>query len=227
MGRIMNNFLESDQKAKDFFNLKEAKSRGHYKADIFVDVYEDDYEQGEGDNVNSYTLATLTNQSFRGLVNELEDYVGEKRGWECANINNYEWASEIHTSQLQDSYGNEASKYDIDMWKDGNKQLYSAHFHILVSRVGESPVSADEFKAVGLKLSESKHKKDFPKVKEGNIFKSYYYQNLQDSHKDRDLSYPIPMKIGDAKYMDIKDESIEALVLWANRNGLITYSEVR
>jgi len=107
------------------------------KVTIHVDVYEDDYEEGEGKRVHGYTVDWLKNETIKaddllnflgrelGLSNEPNDYTIDDDGY-------------IHTSRLEDSEGLEASQDEIDLWKLGGKKLYSAQYTIIPEAVGQS-----------------------------------------------------------------------------------------
>jgi hypothetical protein len=107
------------------------------KVTIHVDVYEDDYEEGEGKRVHGYTVDWLKNETIKaddllnflgrelGLSNEPNDYTIDDDGY-------------IHTSRLEDSEGLEASQDEIDQWKWGAKKLYSAQYTIIPEAVGQS-----------------------------------------------------------------------------------------
>jgi len=104
------------------------------KVTIQVDVYEDDYEEGEGKNVNSYTglknSIVKANDLIKFLADNVSlsddpnDYVLDDNGF-------------INTSRLENADGSEASEYEIEKWKKGEMKLYSAHYTIIVQAIGK------------------------------------------------------------------------------------------
>jgi len=102
---------------------------------VSVSVYKDSYEEGETENVNNYNLNYIDGNlvSPKELVNFLskEIYTSEDSSDYVILDNN------IHTSQLQDADGSKASKSEIEEWKKGNLELYSANFVISVSIISE------------------------------------------------------------------------------------------
>ena len=102
---------------------------------VSVSVYKDSYEEGETENVNNYNLNYIDGNlvSPKELVNFLSKniYTSEDSSDYVILDNN------IHTSQLQDADGSEASKSEIEEWKKGNLELYSANFVISVSIISE------------------------------------------------------------------------------------------
>jgi len=123
------------------------------KVTIHVDVYEDDYENGEGKSVNSYTVDWLKNPIVDAkdllkylsnnvyLSDDPNDYVIDEEGY-------------IHTSRLEDNEGSEASKNEIEKWKNREIKLYSAHYLIIVEAVSKSrkPSQLELHNATGIQL---------------------------------------------------------------------------
>jgi len=94
---------------------------------IFVDVYEDDYEQGEGKNVNSYEVNWLKDPQV--LAKDLVKYLSEEL-YLSENPNDYAIDDDgnIHTDQLQDDDGIHVNdKATLERWKKGEEKLYNAH----------------------------------------------------------------------------------------------------
>jgi hypothetical protein len=111
---------------------KDAKIRINY---VDVSVYKDSYEEGETDNVNNYDMNHIKGSivSPQELVNFLAKniYTSENPADYVIMDNN------IHTSQLQDADGSEASDSEREEWIKGNLELYSANFIISVSIISE------------------------------------------------------------------------------------------
>jgi hypothetical protein len=97
---------------------------------IFVDVYEDDYEQGEGKNVNSYEVNWLKDPQVK--ASDLVKYLSEEL-YLSENPNDYAIDDDgnIHTDQLQDDDGIHVNdKATLERWKKGEEKLYNAHYYI-------------------------------------------------------------------------------------------------
>jgi len=118
---------------------------------IFVDVYEDDYEQGEGKNVNSYEVNWLKDPQV--LAKDLVKYLSEEL-YLSENPNDYAIDDDgnIHTDQLQDDDGIHVNdKATLERWKKGEEKLYNAHYYIRPLAVKNRRPSVDELsKATGI-----------------------------------------------------------------------------
>ena len=129
------------------------ESSGYYKASMLVDVYEDSYKEGEGQHVNSWESKIKAND-LNSLLKKVANEVGANRitDLEYGNLNDYDWGSEIWYSIMvdEDNYPVKPNSPDFKMWKQGDKILYSQRWHIIVSRIGESPIPEQEFKKLGL-----------------------------------------------------------------------------
>jgi ankyrin repeat protein len=126
------------------------ENKESYKALVFCDVYEDSYEEGEGKNVSSY-MEKFSKKSLEALIADIESYVDTKRSdWNFDNINEYGWASELWTDTLRTGENTESSESEMQSWKAGEITLYSYSYHILISKVFEGEVSAEELQSVGI-----------------------------------------------------------------------------
>ena len=134
----------SNQTSKSYYTVK----------NIYVNVYEDSYEKGEGKRVQSYDIDYLNGKKFKSLndlVIALEDYIGNKEYWNLSYMNEYEEYAEIFSSIITDADGDELSPNQLSQWKAGKIKGYSTQFHVLVSKViGIMPVPAEEFIALGI-----------------------------------------------------------------------------
>lgn len=117
------------------------KYKLHIK-DVFADVYEDDYENGEGDRVNGFDQSV--NKSFDN-INDLLEYLSKKviyrditRG-DCSVIDN-----RIHTSVLVDEDNSPVFGAQMEKWKAGKIKLYSANYNIPVYFVREVEPTEEE-----------------------------------------------------------------------------------
>lgn len=104
-----------------------------------VDVYEDDYEHGEGDFVNNWLIRNsdeLCTRNFESIEDALKA-VCEEEGWD---FNKDEWISTgAETGQdfgifngmvhVNDD-SSEPSEYEIEQWKIGKHKLYLAEVRV-------------------------------------------------------------------------------------------------
>ena len=113
-----------------------------YKAQIEFSAYEDDYNEGEGAYVNGWneTLEADTKSELRNKI--LEATYSKWEDLDDEQINEYDWATEYHTSYLAnaDNEG-DATPREIEAWKKGEMKLYAINCHILVTEVTEKKAS--------------------------------------------------------------------------------------
>lgn len=107
---------------------------------ISVDVHEDNYEQGEGRVVTSYSLPEYKGRTF-DFDGELLKFFYYELGLSM-DANDYVIIDNcIHFDQLQDEEGSEASEYAMEEWRKGEKVLYNAHYTICLDGVIERELS--------------------------------------------------------------------------------------
>lgn len=110
--------------------LKEAAGEVSYYFKAFCDVYEDDYEEGEGGHVNSYKVKDEVSAS--SLKEALKEFVENSLYFTYYDGMNFDDISEgyVSASFLVNSNNEEASENEIDMWELGELTLYSCNAHI-------------------------------------------------------------------------------------------------
>jgi negative regulator of sigma E activity len=114
-----------------------------------VIIYEDDYEQGEGELVNSYNFSYNKRvQTITEILKYITNYVrGEKfdmKNWE------YEDGT-ARCSFLVDEDNTEPSNSQIKAWKEGKEKLYIAEVNVSITTVvGSYPTTDKEFEAEGI-----------------------------------------------------------------------------
>ncbi len=115
--------------------VKKSDYKLHIK-DYFVEVYVDDYEQGQGTKaVNSYS--EKVNKSFDG-ISDLLEYVRKSVTYAKTMKGDLTVMDDtIRISMLVDGDNSPASDNDIFKWENGKKELYSAEFTIPVYLVKE------------------------------------------------------------------------------------------
>ena len=103
------------------------------------DIYIDDYEQGELDRVNGYTV---TNEVEANDVWEaIEKYFETTLYYNFKKDNSSksdEVENELHYSVLVDVEALEASENQIEKWKQGKEKLYSSNITITVYEIIET-----------------------------------------------------------------------------------------
>ena len=103
------------------------------------DIYIDDYEQGELDRVNGYTV---TNEVEANDVWEaIEKYFETTLYYDFKKDNaskSDEVENELHYSVLVDVENLEASENQIEKWKQGKEKLYSSNITIAVYEIIET-----------------------------------------------------------------------------------------
>lgn len=125
-----------------------------YKINVtycYADVYEDDYEKGEGDFVNQWDMKDIVGvyDSIEKLLKMLKYY-----GF-STSIKDYAFDSmnnAIISDLLTDADGMEAYKTDIEKWKNGEIMLYNARLCCGVEIVASRPMTDDDAKELGLEI---------------------------------------------------------------------------
>ena len=112
----------------------------------YVDVYEDDYEQGEGAHVNTWEADVRgTYRSIQDLVNAISQY-----GF-SDNVSDYGYIDgRIFTDAMVDVDNDEPSAAQIEAWKRGEEQLYAARFDVTVNVGDVHPMTEEEAESLGI-----------------------------------------------------------------------------
>jgi hypothetical protein len=111
-----------------------------YKIVSFHNVYEDNYEKGELKQVNSYVLDAII--EAKNHIAAIQKYFSDSLYYSF-NIDNAgkEETDCLHYSNLVDGDNLEASKSDIELWKCGDKILYSNNTIIEVFEVKKCDIN--------------------------------------------------------------------------------------
>jgi chemotaxis protein histidine kinase CheA len=106
-------------------------------------VYEDDYNEGEGNQVNSF--GERENKSFSN-VSDFFKYINNTILYYDMNKEYFSIMDDgrIVTSILVDEDNSPASKMEIEEWKKGNRKLYSANYNFYVTLTKEKTPTANE-----------------------------------------------------------------------------------
>ena len=115
-----------------------------------VDVYEDSYEQGELDYIQSYDA------SLKGMYRSLNDLLYELGTCGFSNkVQDYYLnidTGELWTDSLQNDDGEEPSDIEMQLFKEGKINLYAAHLNVGISIVSEHNITETEAEELGLTI---------------------------------------------------------------------------
>jgi hypothetical protein len=139
-----------------------------------ADVFEDDYNEGEGEQVNSFS--EKVNKSFAS-GEELLKYISKNVLYKDVKKEYYSIMDDdgrIVTSILVDENNSAASENEIEKWKKGDKKLYSASYNFYITLTQEKTPSADELSKL-LGISVYKKGGRLSKYANGGSTKSFEY----------------------------------------------------
>lgn len=90
----------------------------------WVDVYEDSYEEGEGNQVSSYDISLKGSYTLKELMKEFSYYgfSDKPSDYGCWYENGY---SELMTDALLCEDNTEPSKSELESWKKGELELFT------------------------------------------------------------------------------------------------------
>lgn len=120
------------------------------RSKAFVDVAEDDYEQGEvGGYINSWDFDVRGEYtSIQQLINAIaeESYVFSK------NLDDYSfYDGTLHTSAMVNNDNMEPGEYEYEAWKNGEETLYVADMRLNLEVGSVHEMTDDEAKMFGIK----------------------------------------------------------------------------
>lgn len=109
----------------------------------WVDVYEDNYDEGEGNQVNHWGKDDV-NESI-GNPEELFNFISNHIIYKDVTAKDFSVLDgRLETSILVDDDNSPASDNDIELWKQGKKTLYSANYNIDINMLAEKTPSDEE-----------------------------------------------------------------------------------
>lgn len=116
-----------------------------------IDCYVDDYENGEGDYANSWDF------DVRGEYDSAEDLIkaiAKETYLFDFGIKDFVFTDgAIQTTDLVDEESIKADKHDIELWKKGEKILYSATMYLPLECVSDKhEMTEDEAEEFGFEL---------------------------------------------------------------------------
>lgn len=101
-----------------------------YLIKTYFDVYEDDYNEGEGKHVNSWDYESkhdAIESALQQHFDKLDLSYDAEHLYVEDGIRSYSWTV--------DQRNDEATKDQIEYWKEGKKQLYSLHANIKIYKL--------------------------------------------------------------------------------------------
>ena len=207
----------TDRNPKKYPRLEEGgdvSGEHHYKVNLkywVADVYEDNYEQGEGDHVNS----------FDGKVHKTFEFVDDLIRYISTNILYKDVSKEefdiqdgvMSTSLLVDEANVPATDSEIELWKEGEIKLYSANYSFYVQLVEEKEATENDLrKMLGFQIA-NEYSSDF---KEGSQVRTTVFMSTEDIGGDEDIEVGT---IGVVMAEPMDDEQLVGVQL----NGSIHY----
>lgn len=108
----------------------------NYIVKSFHDVYVDDYNEGEGDYVNSYALSgeVQANTPNEAVTAYLRDNLGYNLDFNNCEVSPEE-VNRVQTSCLVDADNMQPDNSMYEQWKAGKLECYSNHIDMFVYEV--------------------------------------------------------------------------------------------
>jgi hypothetical protein len=111
------------------------------------EVYKDDYNEGETDYVNGYSLKSkiINSETTKEAIQKyFEDELYYKFNVDYAYIDHEEdidaSKNTLHYSVLVDNENSEASEYEIELWKKGELELYANNIFLTIHELTEATI---------------------------------------------------------------------------------------
>ena len=102
-----------------------------YRLTAQAEIHLDDYEQGQLEHRNSYTLPS---QDYNSLQGSLQAYI-EWQGLDYAKDNIVVDGELIYTSYLVDADSTEATREQVEKWKKGKLELYDMTLYFIIEDI--------------------------------------------------------------------------------------------
>jgi hypothetical protein len=177
----------TDRNPKKYPRLEEGgdvSGEHHYKVNLkywVADVYEDNYEEGEGSHLNS----------FDGKVHKTFEFVDDLIRYISTNILYKDVSKEdfdiqdgvMSTSMLVDEANVPATDSEIELWKEDEMKLYSANYSFYVQLVQEKEATEEELREM-LGLQGGGYSSMF---KEGSQVKTTVFMSTEDIGGDENI----------------------------------------
>ena len=118
----------------------------------FAEVFEDDYERGEHNYVNTWDM-----KDYVGTYDSIEDLVDALSNWGFSDkVKDYGFFEdndgEILSDILTNDEGYKASKHEIEQWENGEIKLYVSRLSCGVELITTRPMTNDDAKMLGLEI---------------------------------------------------------------------------
>jgi hypothetical protein len=113
-----------------FFTLKQQEIMKTFKIESSHSVYIDDYEQGEGAQVNSYEMDGII--KAENPVQAIEKYMEDVVGYDFDIKHSLIEDNTVFYSSLVDGENIQASESQKERWEQGKCILYTNQFSIVI-----------------------------------------------------------------------------------------------
>jgi len=116
-----------------------------YQISSYHEIYEDNYEEGEFDQVNSYDIGPWVIKAdtpMEAIAKYYNDYLHREFKPEYVTSDD-EQANTLYDSFLEDESGLKPTEYERNEWKEGRMKLYANNATIFVHEL--TPVDLTEF----------------------------------------------------------------------------------
>ena len=119
----------------------------------FAEVFENDYERGEDNYVNTWDMKEYVGKTY----DSIEDLVDALSNWGFSDkVKDYGFfednGGEILSDILTNDEGYEASKHEIEQWKNGEIKLYVPRLSCGVELITTRPMTNDDAEMLGLEI---------------------------------------------------------------------------
>lgn len=117
-----------------------------------VEVYEDSYEHGEGEYIQTIDLYHLEG-TYDTMEEVLEAITNTGFGFSSRPFDYIYIDGRIDTDSTVDVYNNEATEGELEEWKRGELKLYNAHLMCAISVVSdEHELTENEADTLGFEI---------------------------------------------------------------------------
>jgi hypothetical protein len=154
--RINRGIKESSRHIRFGKRLHEELKKGFkiLAGNAYVEMYEDNYENGKGDFVSHWEVNS--NGIYDDVLTLLDEVANRGAVFVTKDLRNYAfdaYNSKIFTDVLTDDGGYPANKNDVEAWKNGELTLYNCRLFIPIKVISDPrDMTAEEAKQLGLEV---------------------------------------------------------------------------
>lgn len=115
-----------------------------YQISSYHEIYEDNYEAGELDRVNSYDIGPWVVKAdgpLEAIAKYYNDHLHREFKPKNVMLDEDELTNTIYDSSLEDESGLKPSEYELEEWKEGRMKLYANNATIYVHELVEVDLS--------------------------------------------------------------------------------------